>query len=436
MFMWSEVRVKTGLAPLVLASLASLAGAQPLPEDDGRIHEGVATCASTVCHGRVNAADDATVWLNEYRVWLRQDYHSRAYRTLMTEQSQTIAAKLGLPAAHTADICLDCHADNVPVERRGARFQIDDGVGCEACHGGAGDWLESHAERGTSHADNIAKGLYPTDRPQARAELCLSCHLGTRDKFATHRIMGAGHPRLSFELETFSVNQPAHYSVDDDYIERKGEPDNVAMWLSGLAKNSAALLDLLASDAYPGNALFPELSFFQCHACHHGMDDLRWQRDARAPTLPPGSVRLNDGPLTVLLPALAVLVPERAEDIASQLQALHAAAETDSQLLLDTASSLSSTLGAVAATLADRRFDAPLQRSLRRELLEKSAADQFGYFTAAEQAFLAIETLSIALGDSESLAPRLDALFEALGSETSYVPDQYAVRARQMLEAL
>ena len=65
-----------------------------------------------------------------------------------------------------------------------------------------------------------------------------------------------------------------------------------------------------------------------------------------------------------------------------------------------------------------------------------SAADDFAYFTAAEQAFLAIETLSIALGDSEALAPRLDALFEALGSETSYVPDQYAVRARQMLEAL
>lgn len=433
MVTWRSVRVNVHLAMLFLAPLAV---SQSLPEDDGRVHEGVASCASSVCHGRVNAADDATVWLNEYRVWLRQDYHSRAYRTLLTQQSQAIAAKLGLPAAHTADLCLDCHADNVPAERRGARFQIDDGVGCEACHGGAGDWLENHAERGTSHADNIAEGMYPTDQPVARAELCLSCHLGTRDKLATHRIMGAGHPRLSFELKTFSVNQPAHYSVDEDYVQRKGKPDTVAIWVSGLAMNAATLFDLLASEAYPGNALFPELSFFQCHACHHGMNDLRWQSDARAPALPPGSVRLNDGPLTVLLPALAVLVPERAEDIASQLQALHAAAENDPQSLLDTASGISSALGAVAATLADRRFDASLQRSLRRELLASSAADRFGYFTAAEQAFLAIETLSIALGDSESLAPQLDALFEALGSETSYVPDQYAVRARQMLEAL
>ena len=422
---------------LALALLPVAAVAQPaLPEADGRMHEGVASCASTVCHGRVNADDESPVWLNEYRVWLRQDYHSRAYRTLLTDQSRAIAEKLGLPAAHTADICLDCHADNVPAERRGARFQIDDGVGCEACHGGAGDWLESHAESGTSHADNIANGLYPTDRPSARGALCLSCHLGTRDKFATHQIMGAGHPRLSFELETFSVNQPAHYSVDDDYIERKRQPDPVAMWLSGLAMNSATLLDLLASDAYPGNALFPELSFFQCHACHHGMDDLRWQRDARAPALAPGSVRLNDGPLTVLLPALETLDPGAADRLTAQLKALHAAAENDPSELRSVAQRLSGNLQAAADTLADRRFDRETQRTLRRVLLQKSASDDFGYFTAAEQAFLAIETLSIALGDSESLAPRLDALFEALGSETSYVPDQYAVRARQMLEAL
>ncbi|MEQ8516757.1 MAG: multiheme c-type cytochrome [Chromatocurvus sp.] len=424
------------MAPLVAWLLMPAALAQPLPEADDRVHEGVASCASTVCHGRVNADDDAAVWLNEYRVWLRQDYHSRAYRTLLTEQSQTMAKKLGLPAAHTADLCLDCHADNVPAQRRGARFQIDDGVGCEACHGGAGDWLESHAELGTSHADNIRRGLYPTDRPGARAELCLSCHLGTRDKFATHRIMGAGHPRLSFELETFSVNQPAHYSVDADYIERKSQPDRVSMWLSGLAMNSATLLDLLASNAYPGNALFPELAFFQCHACHHGMDDLRWQRDARAPALPPGSVRLNDGPLTVLLAALEVLDAGRAEDIASRLKALHAAAESDPAGLRETAARMSSELSEISQTMADRRFDPAAQRTLRLALLKKSAEDGFAYFTAAEQAFLAVETLSIALGDSEALAPRLDALFEALGSETSYVPDQYAVRARQMLEAI
>ncbi|MGK0321912.1 MAG: hypothetical protein ACI9JP_004111, partial [Granulosicoccus sp.] len=34
--------------------------------------------------------------------------------------------------------------------------------------------------------------------------------------------MGAAHPRLSFELDLFTANQPAHYSVDADYMARKG----------------------------------------------------------------------------------------------------------------------------------------------------------------------------------------------------------------------
>jgi hypothetical protein len=61
--------------------------------------------------------------------------------------------------------------------------------------------------------------MYPTEQPEVRAKLCLSCHFGTEDKFATHRIMGAGHPRISFELDTFTEIQPAHFRVDEDYKE-------------------------------------------------------------------------------------------------------------------------------------------------------------------------------------------------------------------------
>src|SRR5690554_2962786 len=281
-------------AALVAALVSSTSlSAAPLPEAADNVHEGVASCASSVCHGKVSKDPNATVWLNEYRVWLRQDYHSRAYRTLQTAQSEAIARKLGLPSAAGAKICLDCHADNVPSEARGRRFQISDGVGCEACHGGAGQWLESHAELGTSHADNIAKGMYPTEQPLQRARLCLSCHLGTKDKFATHEIMGAGHPRLAFELETFTINQPAHYEVDADYRERKPTIAPVNMWLAGLAVTSMQSLELLQEQWFTRQSLIPELSFFQCHACHHPMDDLRWAPEGAA-ALPPGTVRLND----------------------------------------------------------------------------------------------------------------------------------------------
>ncbi len=73
--------------------------------------------------------------------------------------------------------------------------------------------------------------MYPTEQPAARAALCVSCHLGADDRFATHEIMGAGHPRLSFELDAFSTNQPAHYIVDADYVRRKGAIEGFNLWL-------------------------------------------------------------------------------------------------------------------------------------------------------------------------------------------------------------
>jgi len=316
---------------LILVALlwAGWVSAQPLPaalpEMGTNPHEGVATCATSVCHGKISEDPRSTVWLNEYRIWSRQDYHSRAYRTLQSAQSKTIARKLGLPSAVGAKICLDCHADNVASEARGRRFQISDGVGCEACHGGAGQWLKSHAEESTSHADNLAKGMYPTEQPLARAQLCLSCHLGTKDKFATHAIMGAGHPRLSFELETFTVNQPAHYEVDADYRERKPAISSVNMWLAGLAVMSMKSLELLQDEWFSDARLMPELSFYQCHACHHPMNDLRWKAEGGAVALPTGSVRLNDGSLMVFAAVLEVMGQVQAGAIATGINSLHQA---------------------------------------------------------------------------------------------------------------
>jgi hypothetical protein len=80
---------------------------------------------------------------------------------------------------------------------------------------------------GATHAGNVKRGLYPTDEPVAQARLCLSCHFGNKDKFVTHRMMGAGHPRMSFELDTFSQTQPPHFVADADWERRKGAYDGV-----------------------------------------------------------------------------------------------------------------------------------------------------------------------------------------------------------------
>ncbi len=173
------------------------------------------------------------VLLNEYVTWSHDDSHAKAYNMLKSERSRAIAAKLGLPNAYDAKICLDCHADNVPVATRGKEFNIADGVGCESCHGGAEKWIESHTMKTTSYEDNLKNGMFPTATLPSRAPLCLSCHVGNADKFATHRIMGAGHPRLSFELDTFQALQPPHHQIDKDYAARKPVYSRTAVWAYG-----------------------------------------------------------------------------------------------------------------------------------------------------------------------------------------------------------
>jgi hypothetical protein len=389
-----------------------------------------------VCHGKVSPDPDSPVLLNEYRTWLRNDYHSRAYKTLLTGQSRTMADKLGLSSAHASKICLDCHSDNVDAASRGRRFQISDGVGCEACHGGGGQWLESHAEQQTSHADNLAKGMYPTEQPMDRARLCFSCHLGTRDKFATHRIMGAGHPRLAFELEVFTVNQPAHYEVDDDYRARKPAIPSVNMWLAGLLVSSMQTMELLQEEWFTRQTLTPELSFYQCHACHHPMDNLHWQPEGGAAALPPGALRLNDSSLVMLQSVLQILSFKTASELDLAIKGLHTASMSDRASVVSLAAKLQQLLSSLEEPLVSGNYSRAQTGALRTGLVNRAAEGRFRHFTAAEQAFLAVETLNIALADNSRLEKQMDDWFTTVGDENDFVPLQFSVFAKKLMVVL
>ena len=214
----------------ILLAVGWLAG--PAAAQD--VHLGVKSCGSSGCHGQV-ASSSSPVLLNEYVTWQKYDKHATAYKVLLEPRSQRIAANLGLKNAHEAKICLDCHADNIPENQRGPQFVMEDGVGCEACHGaGSAPWMGLHIG-GSAHSKNVENGLIPLEDPVVRAGICLDCHLGNDNQFATHRIMGAGHPRISFELDSFTDFQPAHFVVDKDYNERKNVVDGVRTWAIGQA---------------------------------------------------------------------------------------------------------------------------------------------------------------------------------------------------------
>lgn len=410
---------------LLLVQGLSVTSINALPQYDDDKHLGVASCASSVCHGKSKPVEDQNVMLNEYRTWSTEDRHGRAYQTLLSKESKRIARNLGLSSAHTAKICLDCHADNVPRDKRGPKFQINDGVGCEACHGGAEQWIESHTEEGVTHQQNLDKNMFPTEDGKQRAELCLSCHYGTKDKLATHKIMGAGHPRLSFELETFTANQPAHYLIDKDYLQRKGEFTGFTMWVVGQFETAKSSLDLMENYLVSENQLVPELYFYDCHACHHPMSDIRWKPTAAKAGLPPGVIRLNDANFLMLIELTQVVLPAKAASLRAAVVNLHKSSLSTKIELKKSVEALSAVIDGLDSSLANKRYSKEQTKAVRARLLTQAAKGEYRDFSAAEQAFLAIESITIALKQDVTLENALNAMYDTLNNEDRFSPQQF-----------
>lgn len=419
------------LGVLAALSLQQSATAEPI---DSNQHLGVASCATGVCHGKLTEAEDSNVWLNEYRIWSGDDRHARAYQTLLSDRSKAIARKLGLPNAQGAKICLDCHSDNVPPAQRGTKFQLSDGVGCEACHGGAEKWLESHTEPGVSHADNLANGMLGTEDINVRAQVCLSCHLGTGKQFATHRIMGAGHPRLGFELEAYTANQPAHFAVDEDYIRRKGAPSGFEVWRAGQVESTRRYLQLMNTALFAEGDLLPDFSFYDCHSCHHPMQNIRWPNVREQQNLIPGSLRLQDQNIFMLRALVEVLQADAAGELRNlHLKMLRAGQKSVPQAKTAAAALLSwlDKQSWVTSSVTDAQV-----KSVRAAIARLAASGALADYANAEQAFLAIESLSFSIGDSNNLQNRLDGLYEAVESDENFNAAGFRRAARSLADAL
>lgn len=397
--------------------------AETLPQHAEDAHLGVATCASSVCHGSVRPRSATPVLQNEYVVWSRLDRHRNAYNILLSEESYWIAKNMGLENAHEAKVCLDCHADNVSHEKRGDRFQVSDGVGCEACHGGAERYLSSHTDPDQTHQDNIDDGMYPTDRIEDRASLCLSCHIGVDQKIASHEIMGAGHPRLSFELDTFGVLQPAHYILDEDYKKEKWSADSVTVWALGQVEAGYQTLRLIESHL-SADKLFPELSLFDCHACHHSMSDLRWQRQERI-DLPPGSVRINDSGFAMLFPIARAVAPAQAGVLAEQIRQLHHVVIVKGDVAASIRT-IRSTLGLLKASVKKTDKISTKSQTLLSDVVAIGGAGEFQDYVAAEQAVMAVDLLMSATGERASHENWLNQLYTAVGDEDIFDPYAFA----------
>jgi hypothetical protein len=392
--------------------LSGTASAQT-PQYGQDLHIGVTSCAGSTCHGATSPWENSTVLQNEYVTWTQKDRHSKAYSVLLNDASKRIAANLGLPNAHQADLCLDCHADNAPKDKRGRFFQISDGVACEACHGGAQRWLGVHISGAANHQDNLNAGMYPTEDPVKRAELCLSCHFGDDKKFVTHRIMGAGHPRMSFELDTFTAIQPAHFVVDNDYRKRKAVANGVRTWAIGQAIALKRRVDAAADPKRGWDGLFPELVLFDCQACHHPLTAPTWQ--ARPSTgLPSGVVRFDDSNALMLGIIADHVDSALGAALKQQIKDLHGSTLQGLDAYKAAANALKKTADALVAKFSTHAFGKDDIAALMKGVLLQAASAEFSDYAGAEQATMALSAISSA-ARSAGMTDLAKSIDESLG---------------------
>ena len=445
-----DIAIGFGSLSLAVAALASFlflmkpVGAEAVAQaSGGGAHVGVASCGGTTCHGR-SEGNGAVVRQDELMIW--QDpaspagAHSRAYAVLATPRSREIARRLGLPNndATRAAMCVGCHATPAAEGRRGPRFQLSDGVGCEGCHGAAGGWLASHYAVGGTHAANVARGLVPLENPRARANVCLDCHFGSADQgqFVTHRIMAAGHPRIAFELDLFTTLQ-AHHSEDADYHARKGRPNPVQTWAVGQAMALDRSLTLFSTSERGTEGIFPEFYFFDCHSCHRRIsDDPRAEPTALANPgrpIPIGMPPYNDENMIMLSAAARVVSPELAQRFERDSRAFHRAIASDRISAVRAAAALRESTLALSSAFGSSAMGPQQTFAIIDGIASTAISERFTDYAGSVQAVMATDTLLSALvaggqvsnERANSIRGDINLAYQAVRDPNAYDPRQF-----------
>ncbi len=417
-----------------------------IPLNETLRHEGVMSCSGSTCHSRQEATG-IVVRQNEILTW-RDDAsttgaHIRAYETLLGERAKAIVTRLGIMSpAFEAKECVSCHTDNVTPAQRGHKFTVKDGVGCESCHGASEKWLDGHF-KGASHQTNITRGLFALEDAKTRADVCLACHMGSEEtgQFVNHRMMAAGHPRISFELDLFTALQ-SHHSEDVDYHKRKKVQTGVRIWAIGQAMALKQQLQLFEKPLLNKDGIFPELVFFDCLACHRQISEKPgWQPSARQNPGRPnlrGTLKFNDASMIMLLATAKQIAPDLARRFDVEVNDFHGSLNHNGRsqainLLMVSADAL---IAKIEVTKFSKRQTLDILDIVVTETLNRRYTD----YVAAEQAIMAIDTLlssmiaanQVARIDVTDMRTEINIAYDAVEYPNTYDQD----RLTQALEVL
>jgi cytochrome c554/c'-like protein len=413
---------------------------------------GPGSCAATSCHGSVKPVSGSRILQNEYSTWIIKDKHSHAYQALTGDTGERIARILKLNSkAEEAPKCLACHALYTTPEERGRPFELSEGVSCENCHGPASAWLGPHTTRDWPHEKSVALGMRDTRDVIHRAEKCLECHLGTKERFVDHEMMAAGHPDLFFELDSFSAVMPRHWKFPHESVPGKLVEDaawaGARDWSAGQAVQLRAEMERLTwrakGERFDKKDIWPEYSELSCFACHHALAPAKdsWRQEHGFAGRRPGDPAWNSSRYAVFRLLAKQIDSANAQELDRRLLEV---SDEMSKLNPDHKVVAASASAAVplAQRFAERLAAMPYDRAVVLRMLQLipddaeniSLADE----RAAEQAAMAMDSLYIAYSkdakpaNAEEVRAIINELFQQLENPSTYNADQFASSLRKI----
>lgn len=400
-----------------------------VPEKDAPLYlysyMGAESCSGSACHNNVAPRGKLRIGQNEFFIWSQKDRHAKGYEVLTGPDSKRIAQNLKIDHPENSHRCLVCHGIPVAENRQGKNFDITEGVSCEACHGPGEQWLGPHMRKDWDAKKAAAFGMYNTKDLSKRADKCLSCHLGVGQDLVDHELIGAGHPRLKFELDNYSHVMPAHW------LPPKDNPSRDWLGAKAWAVNQAVALrnqvQLLVSSRKTKSGLWPDFIHFDCYACHHDVVDhvgnltdeekkmQRWQTKDYGGK--PGRLVWNASSYAVFRHVVNQASAEQGKTLDQLVKSFHEGL-TGKRAAADgfdnTLKRLSEITDQLVPKIAQHGFTGQNVLSLMKNISGDGRAIGNLGFQSAEQAVLALASLYDAYSDAVGTMPETKGIKEAI----------------------
>jgi hypothetical protein len=196
-------------------------------------------------------------------------------------------------------------------------------------------------------------------------------------------------------------------------------------------------MDKVLDPQYAPKGANPELALFDCQACHHGMNQLQWQKRA-AIGLGPGRLRLYDATAVMLRTIANRVAPDAAKELNDHLVAMHQATVAKKpDYWADVqreANAVRQAADKLIPILAKHNFDKGDAKALAEAVIALGTSGEDLDYSSAQQQTMALQSIVAAMkalrfadeGQVKALDDALGGLYEAAADDQSYRPDKFA----------